>query len=194
MLALGQALGDQVFQRFQILSMLRGNRHDLGVGQLLGEPAQMRQQLGLVLDAVGLVHRHDQRPGNVLYALQHSLVLIGPAGTIDDENHHVDVLQRGGRGAVHVAVERGLAVLVQARGIDIDRLHAALGLDAEHVVTGGLRLARGDRQLLPENMVEQGRLADVRPADDSDVATTADGIVLRRFKVFSHVHSPRQGR
>ncbi len=66
MLALGQALGDQVFQRFQILSMLCGNRHDLGVGQLLGEPAQMRQQLGLVLDAVGLVHRHDQRPGNVL--------------------------------------------------------------------------------------------------------------------------------
>ena len=60
--------------------------------------------------------------------------------------------------------ERGLAVLVQARGIDIDRLHAALGLDAEHVVTGGLRLARGNRQLLPENMVEQGRLADVRPA------------------------------
>ena len=77
MLALGKALGHQLFQGFQILPVLRGDRHDLGIRQLLGQPAQVRQQLGLVLDAVGLVDGDDQRSGDVLHALQH-----GPSSSV----------------------------------------------------------------------------------------------------------------
>ncbi|MOA36132.1 hypothetical protein D3C78_1576380 [compost metagenome] len=76
---------------------------------------------------------------------------------------------------------------MHARGIDVDRLDITLGLDPEHVVAGSLRLARGDRELLPEDMVEQGRLAHVRAADNGDIAAAGSvGI--------SHCHSPRPGR
>jgi len=46
----------------------------------------------LFLDAVGLVDGDDQRPGDVLHALQHGLVFFGPASAVDDEDHHVDIL------------------------------------------------------------------------------------------------------
>ena len=41
---------------------------------------------------------------------------------------------------------------------------------AGDAVPRGLRLARGDADLLPDQRVQQGRLADVRPADDRDQA------------------------
>src|SRR3546814_1091363 len=55
-----------------------------------------------------------------------------------------------------------------------------------------LRLARGDRQLLAKDVVEQRRLADVRPADDRHVTATADVFGLQLF--VSHVRSPRPRR
>ena len=184
-LAFGQVPGHQRLEGVETLPVQRGDRHDLGIGQLLGQPLEVRQQLALVFQAVDLVDHQQQRAFDEPDPVEDHLVLVGPARAVDDEDHHVDVLERRAGAAVHVAVERLVVVLVHAGGIDIDRLHRPLGLDAEQGVPGGLRLARGDRQLLAEDVIEQGRLADVRPADDGHIAAAARG--------FSHCHSPRPG-
>src|SRR5690606_19090849 len=81
------------------------------------------------------------------------------------------------RGAlVHEPVECVLRILVQARGIHVNRLDLALGLDAQQSVSRGLRLAGGDCQLLAEDVVEQGRLAHVGSADDGNIAAARRGI------------------
>ena len=49
---------------------------------------------------VGGVAGDDQRAGDVLHTLQDHLVFVGPLGTVDDENHHVDVFQRRRSGLV----------------------------------------------------------------------------------------------
>ncbi len=191
-LAFRQVFGHQLFQHLQILPMLSGNRYDLGIRQLLRQPLEVRQEFGLVLDAVGLVHRHDERTFHVFHAVEHQLVFIGPACAVDHEDHHIDVLEGRRGGTVHVAVERGFAIAVQARRVDVDRLDGTLGLDAEHVVAGGLRLARSDRELLAEDVVEQRRLADIGATDDGDIATAAHAFFRGRCVI--HGHSPRPGR
>jgi len=174
-LVLRQVASDHTLQGVEVVAVLGRDRHDLGVRQLLLQPAQVRHQLGFVFDAVGLVQRDDQRAGDVLHTLEDHLVFVGPLGAVDHEDHHVDVLQRRRSGLVHVAVQGFLAAFVHAGGVDVDRLHVAFGLDAQHVVTGGLRLARGDRELLAEDVVEQRGLAHVRTADDGNIATACCG-------------------
>ncbi|MNI21884.1 hypothetical protein D3C73_754260 [compost metagenome] len=182
-----QVLGNHAFQCIEVMPVLCGNRDDLRVRQLFLQPGQVRHQLGLVFDAVGLVQRHDQRAGHVLDALENHLVFFGPLGAVDHEDHHVDVFQRRRSGLVHVAVQGLFAALVHTRGVDVDRLHIALGLDTEHVVTGGLRFARGDRQLLTQDVVQQRGLAHVRTADDGNIATASCVCI-------SHCHSPHPGQ
>ena len=170
-----QVTGDHALQGFEVVAVLGRDRHDLGVRQLFLQPGQVRHQLGFVFDTVGLVQRDDQRAGHVLHTLEDHLVFVGPLGAVDHEDHHVDVFQRGRGGLVHVAVQGFLAAFVHARSIDIHRLHVAFGLDAQHVVAGGLGLARGDRELLAEDVVEQRGLAHVRAADDGNIATACCG-------------------
>ena len=170
-----QVIGNHALKGFKVVPVLSRDRDDLGVRQLLLKPAQVRHQLGLVFDAIGLVQRHDQRAGYVLHALQHHLVFVGPLGAVNNEDHHVDVFQRRRSGFVHVAVEGLFAALVHARGIDVDRLHVAFGLDAQHVVAGGLRLARGDRQLLTQDMVQQCGFTHVWTTNNGNVATASCG-------------------
>ena len=52
--------------------------------------------------------------------------------------------RRRARLQLHVKVQGLFAALVHARRINVDGLNIAFGLDAQHVVAGGLRLARGD--------------------------------------------------
>ena len=63
-----------------------------------------------------------------------------------------------------------LAPLVQARSIDKHHLVVTLGLDTQHPVPRGLRLARGDADLLAQHVVQQGRLAHIGPPDDRHIA------------------------
>ncbi|MNE11966.1 hypothetical protein D3C80_1047450 [compost metagenome] len=140
-LAFRQVLGHLGLEGIEVLPVLRGDRHDLGIGQLFGQPLQVRQQFGLVLEAVDLVDHHQQRAFDELDPVEDHLVLLGPARAVDDEDHHVDVLQGRAGAAVHVTVERLVVVLVHPGGVDVDRLHRTLGLDAEQGMPGGLRLA-----------------------------------------------------
>src|SRR5690554_1606357 len=62
--------------------------------------------------------------------------------------------------------------------IYIDRLIQALGFNSQHLVTRRLRLAGGNAQLLPQNMVQQGGFTDVGAANYRD-ETTATVRILR---------------
>lgn len=78
-------VGDDLFQRFEVVPVLRRDRDDLRVRQLLLQPAQVRHQLGFVFNAVGLVQRDDQRAGDVLHTLEDHLVFVGPLGAVNDK-------------------------------------------------------------------------------------------------------------
>ena len=66
--------------------------------------------------------------------------------------------------------EKPIRVVVNTRRVNVDRLLAAFGIDAKHDVPGGLRLSRGDSELLPKQVVEQRGLADVGSANEGHVA------------------------
>src|SRR5258706_2249530 len=61
---------------------------------------------------------------------------------------------------------------MQPRCIDVYDLGLIAGLDAEDAVTRRLRTARYDADMLSDEPIEQGRLADVGPADERDHAAT----------------------
>jgi hypothetical protein len=93
---------------------------------------------------------------------------------LHDHHHQVHAFQRTRRGAVQIPVQRPALAGMDARRVHEHRLHAALGTDAEQAVACGLRLGRGDGELLPDQAVQQRRLADVRPADNGDGAGALD--------------------
>src|SRR4029077_18420234 len=59
--------------------------------------------------------------------------------------------------------------LMNARRVDENNLRRRGRADAAHPVARRLRLGGYDRNLFAENLIQQGRLADVRPTDDRNV-------------------------
>ena len=94
---------------------------------------------------------------------------------LDDEQDQVDVADGAHHGLVQRLVQRRAVARLEARRIDEDELRRAHGADAGDAVPRGLRLARGDADLLADQGVEQGRLADVGLADDGDQAAALGG-------------------
>ena len=70
-----------------------------------------------------------------------SLVHFSASSTM---HHHVRLLQRCGRGAVHGLVERAARLVVQAGGVEEGDLHVRGGVDAEDAMAGRLRARRDD--------------------------------------------------
>ena len=63
--------------------------------------------------------------------------------------------------------------------IDEDDLAVALGRDAQYPRTGGLDTRRDDRHLLADDVVQQGRFAGIRRADQRHEPAT---------RMFGHIH------
>src|SRR5271163_55578 len=58
---------------------------------------------------------------------------------------------------------------MNAGRIDKDYLRIRIAADAHHLAPRGLRLGRDDRDLMPDDMIDQGRFSDVRaPAEDDE--------------------------
>ncbi|MNP49785.1 hypothetical protein D3C76_1439950 [compost metagenome] len=57
---------------------------------------------------------------------------------------------------------------MQTRGIDINSLIRPFGMDTDDAVTSGLRLTGGDGNLLTQQIIQQGRFANVRTSDDGN--------------------------
>jgi hypothetical protein len=68
----------------------------------------------------------------------------------------------------HAGLERLVEHILQAGGVDHGEVEVAEMPCAEAPVARHARLVVHQRQLLADQAVEQGRLADIRPADDGD--------------------------
>jgi hypothetical protein len=144
-------------------------------GRISAEVVQGRQlldegqQLGLVGEAVDLVDHQQHRRGGRQHAQDFGFATAPVAG-LDHQQDDIDIGEAGRDAAVHQSVERVLVRHLEAGRIDEDELRIVGGEDAVDAMARGLRLFRGDADLGADQAVGQRGLADVGPADDSQVA------------------------
>ena len=143
-------------------------RNDVEEVHLATQPLQMRQQIGFFLHVVHFVDCEDHRRFTVTQLVQDHFVVRRPAGAFNNENNQFHITNRAARRFVHQAVDGTLLFHVQAWGIDVDRLIRAFSMDPDNAVTRGLRLTRGDRNLLPKQIIQQGGFPHVRTSDDGN--------------------------
>ena len=153
-LAFGQVRREDLEQALHVGVLLRRHRHELGEGMALLHALQPGQHVVAALDGVELVG--DQQHRLVRRQQRQHLGIVQPeAAGLDHEQHHVDVGQRGQHGAVERAVQRGAVLHLEAGRVDEDELRRPDRADAGDAVARGLRLARGDADLLPDQRVQQ---------------------------------------
>ncbi len=169
------------------------NRHHRGEIMALTEPLDQRQQLGLVGDPVDLVYREHHRHPDRLEALEDEIIILGPATGVDHHQHDIDVVQRLPRGLVEVTVHRRFRGPVQPGGVHIHELRALDVVHADDAVARGLRLAGNDADLLPEQGIEQRRLARVGSSHQGDKAA-AHGLGGRAHPALPPSLSPSRRR
>ena len=141
---------------------------------------QLARQLqqALLLDAVDLVERQDQRRLAALQLGQDALhVLVDPLGRIDHQHHDVGVA-RPAPGRLHHGPVETAARGEDAGRVDEHELARALDGDAAQRHARRLHLVADDRDLGPDQRIDQGRLAGVGRTDDRDEA--AAGLCPRR--------------
>ena len=153
--------------------------------QLLGE--------GLAVHRVGLRHDRDDRlvadggelGGDELVA--RADLLVGREAEAD----RVDLGEGVGDEFVEPLPQQG-ARAVQARGVDQDQLRVVPVHDAADGVARGLRLGRGDRDLLADQGVGEGRLARIGPPDQhrETGAVAAVGCFAVGLILLAHVRLP----
>ena len=108
---------------------------------------------------------------------------------VDHQQDQVGVLGPGPGGGDHRPVEPA-ARRENARRVDQQDLRVAVDRDAHQPRARGLRLGADDRDLLPDQRIDQGRLAGVGRADHRDEARSAGSLQLlqqrrrrRRFRL-----------
>ena len=87
---------------------------------------------------------------------------------VDHEHQRVGEFDRGFGLLLHPCGQRALGALVEPCGIDDGEFEIAEPGRALAAVAGDAGLVVDQRKLLPDQPVEQRRLADIRPADDGD--------------------------
>ncbi len=148
----------------------------------LAEPERVEDgRVGVAARIVDLVREHDHRPLGVAEDDGELLVARRDAGAgIDDEQHQVGLVDRGLRLLGDLGAEHAALDLVDTAGVD--EAEPGAGPLAEHL----LAVARHARGLVDDGgaalrePVDQGRLADVREADDRDGACD----LARRLDLF----------
>ena len=128
------------------------------------------RQQHLLLHQVDLVEDEDLGLAPALERVEHLLEPPEEAGLgVDDQGDQVRVRRpRPGR-RHHRPVEPPLR-LEDAGRVEQQYLRLAGDGDAHQPGAGGLRLGADDRHLLPDQRIDQGRLARIGRADDGDEA------------------------
>ena len=163
---------DDLEQPLHIAGLGGRHRHVLGKSVALLHRFEPGHHVGAAGDGIELVG-HQKRRFVGRQQRQHLGIVEAELASLDQEPHHVHIAQGGGDGAVQVAVQGGAAAHLfglEAGRVDKYKLRSAQGADAGDAVAGGLRFARGDADLLPDQRIEQGGLAHIGPADDGDGA------------------------
>ena len=150
---------------------------------------ERRQQFDLARERIDLVHDEERALDLLAEHLDQGAVLTPKAARFDDEQRNVAVLERLVDLARHEPVQRAFRAARVAGRVDEHGLVRAAIQYTEHALARGVRFVGDDAELLADEGVQQGRLADVRPADDRDHAAAA-GNGLR----FAHLSAPRASR
>ncbi len=144
-----------------------------------GEVGDVGQQPIPRAGLVDLVHRGDRRATRLHKPRQSEVVIRGPSEGLDHEHHQVGIFQCGRRGSVHRFVQCPAGVIVQSRGVYEGDLRIGQVRNAEDAMAGCLRPRGDDAELFTDQRVQQGRLADVGPADERREAA-AKGVIHGR--------------
>ena len=107
---------------------------------------------------------------------------------IDQKQDDVGFLQDVESSFDHTLIEQGARMAVDARRIDKDQLRLGQSFNTNDTITGHLRFGGDNRHLGANQGVEQGRLADVRPPDQSDKTATVLRIGRRQRSI--HCKTP----
>jgi len=128
------------------------------------------QQVALVADQVDLVDGQDHRRAHPLEAVQGKLGLF-PARLegIHQKADDIDLIE-GGQGSIHHESVEFVPGSHDPGGIYKHELQVRFIQNAEQAIAGSLRPGGGNRDLLPEELIEQGCLADVRGPNEGEVA------------------------
>ena len=178
-------------QAIDVVSLLGGDRHDLGERVEFAHLGDEGQQSGLVLEPVGLVdHQHDRRAGR--QQRDHGAIGITQSPRLDQQEHQVDVGQRLCHGAVHHAIEGAAMLALETGRIDEHELGVRFRQHGVDPVAGGLRLARDDADLLPHQSVRQRRLADIGASDDRHQSAAKAISRIGRIVAHRRCNSSRQ--
>jgi hypothetical protein len=163
----GQALPDDIDQTIEIHVLFGRHRHHVEKSMLGGQFRRERQQLVLGIDQVDLVDDCDRFAARLADTSQHGFVLLVEAQRFDHEDDEIRVGERGGGGAIHRPIEGALLAQVQSGRIDEGELNAGAIQHTQHPMARGLRPRGDDGEFLADQRVQQRRLADVGPSDQS---------------------------
>ena len=106
-----------------------------------------------------------------------------PGARVDDEQDRIALGDRGLGLRAHAAGQRLRIALLESRRVDHREGEVHEPRLPLAPVARDARLIVDERELASDQPVEQGRLADVRPADDRDLAHR-NGLSLRRMAVY----------
>ncbi len=139
-------------------------------GDRIAEPQRIGlDQPGLAGLALGLVAHQDHRRVAVAQPARNLLVERGHADPgIDQEQCHVGLVDRS-LGLLAHPPRQGLRILILEPGrVDDPEIEAEQGRVAHPAIARHAGPVVDQRQFLADEAIEQGRFADVGPADDGD--------------------------
>src|SRR6266545_2602155 len=163
---LRQVTLDHAHQLVEPFAPPRADRDDFGEFGLLGGLLEKRQQT-FRLARVDLVHDENERQFR-RHEFEERPIFGAEAFRFDHQQHDIDFIEGPANRPIHRAVERVAVPRLETRGVDENKLGAPGSAHAAKAVPGGLRLARGDAELLSEQGIEQRGFSDVGAPDQRD--------------------------
>ena len=158
----GQQLAHRVIEFTHALAVLGGDHHRIAEPERIG-----LHGADLALFALALIGEQDHRLVGAAREIGKGAVVRRQAGAgVDHEKQRVGEFDRRLGLLLHARGQRAPRALIEPRGIDDGEAQVAEPGLALAAVTGHARGVVDQRELLPDQTVEQGRLADIGPADD----------------------------
>ena len=156
--------GQRVVEIAQAFAVLGGNLHGIAEAERVGF-----HRADLAVLAFGLVgDQHHRLVGAAGEIGKGAVVRRQPDARVDHEHQRVGESNRGLGLLLHPRGQRALGALVEAGGIDdgeVEIVEPGLPFAA---VAGDAGLVIDQRELLPDQPVEQRRLSDIGPADNGN--------------------------
>ena len=154
----------RVIEIAQALAVFGGNLDGIAEAQRVG-----LHRADFAVLALGLVgDQHHRLVGAAGEIGKGAIVRRQPVARVDHEHQRIGKRDRGFGLLLHPRRQRTLGALVEARGIDDGEFEIAEPRLALAAIAGDAGLVIDQRELLPNQPVEQRRLSDIGPADNGN--------------------------